>query len=105
MTRRNPMTEVVPPEALQGGWEAAYQQQGDGAALWQEQAIPVIPAAVKALRERNARTVVDLGCGDGRNLAALVEADFTCLGVDIAPTGLAHARRGIAQRAFLLHSD
>ena len=98
------MTDVV-RNALQGGWEAAYQQQQDGTALWQEDPIPVIPAAVEALQERNARTVVDLGCGDGRNLAALVEAGLACLGVDIAPTGLAHARRGIVRRGFLMHGD
>lgn len=89
---------------LQDGWELAYQRQSDGP-LWQEDAIPILAEVAKALTDRGVETVVDLGCGDGRNLAALVEAGLTCLGVDIAPTGLAHARRVIRQRAFLLRAD
>lgn len=49
--------------------------------------------------------MVDLGCGDGRNLAVLLDAGLNALGVDIAPTGLAHARRIVRQRGFLLHAD
>jgi SAM-dependent methyltransferase len=98
------VTEMSGDRDLQQGWEAAYQQQSAGP-LWQEDAIPVIPQAVAKLRERDARTVVDLGCGDGRNLAALTEAGFTCLGADIAPTGLAHAREILGHRAFLLRAD
>jgi ubiquinone/menaquinone biosynthesis C-methylase UbiE len=89
---------------LQYGWEKAYQEQSDGP-LWQEDPIPVIPQAVEELSRRNVRTVVDLGCGDGRNLAALADAGFNAMGVDIAPTGLAHARRVIRQRAHLLRAD
>lgn len=98
------MAGSVDFKELQFGWESAYQQQSDGP-LWQEDPIPVIPQAIKALQDRGSRTVVDLGCGDGRNLAALVDAGFTALGVDIAPTGLAHAKRVIRQRSFLLRAD
>ncbi|MFD0570901.1 class I SAM-dependent methyltransferase [Kitasatospora gansuensis] len=99
------MTTDVSYKELQYGWEAAYQQQTDDAPLWQEDPIPVIPQAIKALTAREVRTVVDLGCGDGRNLAALVDAGFTALGVDIAPTGLQNAKRIIRQRSFLLRAD
>lgn len=89
---------------LQYGWEKAYQEQTEGP-LWQEDPIPVIPQALEALRKQSVRTVVDLGCGDGRNLAALAGAGFNALGVDIAPTGLAHARRVVGARSFLLRAD
>ncbi|MCW7944415.1 methyltransferase type 11 [Streptomyces hygroscopicus] len=98
------MTNAATYGELQYGWEKAYQEQEEGP-LWQEDPIPVIADAVEALRRRQARTVVDLGCGDGRNLAAVTEAGFNALGVDIAPTGLAHARRVIKQRSFLMRSD
>lgn len=98
------MTSAATYGELQYGWEKAYQEQEEGP-LWQEDPIPVIADAVEALRRRQARTVVDLGCGDGRNLAAVTEAGFNALGVDIAPTGLAHARRVIKQRSFLMRSD
>ncbi|MBD0844183.1 class I SAM-dependent methyltransferase [Streptomyces sp. TRM68416] len=98
------MTETVEYAELQYGWEKAYQDQNAGP-LWQEDPIPVIPQAIDTLKQRNTHTVVDLGCGDGRNLAALADAGFNALGVDIAPTGLAHARRVIKQRSFLLRAD
>ncbi|MER5353609.1 class I SAM-dependent methyltransferase [Kitasatospora sp. NPDC002551] len=98
------MTSSETYKDLQYGWEKAYQEQSEGP-LWQEDPIPVIPAAVEALRKREIGTVVDLGCGDGRNLAALAAAGFNALGVDIAPTGLAHARRIIERRSFLLRAD
>jgi SAM-dependent methyltransferase len=99
------MTELPGTAALQQGWEDAYAQQGDQGPLWQEDPIPIMDAAVKELRARNVRTVVDLGCGDGRNLAALIDAGFTCTGVDISPTGLLHARRAVQRRGFLLRAD
>lgn len=99
------MTVTAEYAELQYGWEKAYQDQSSDAPLWQDDPIPVIPQAVEFLQQRQVRTVVDLGCGDGRNLAALAEAGFTALGVDIAPTGLANARRVIKQRSFLLRSD
>ncbi|WP_198345770.1 class I SAM-dependent methyltransferase [Nocardiopsis gilva] len=98
------MTTNVDFGELQYGWELAYQHQDTEQPLWQEAAIPVIDDAIELLRSAGARSVVDLGCGDGRNLAALVAAGFSCMGVDIAPTGLAHART-TAQPAFLLRAD
>lgn len=98
------MTGMPEFSELQYGWEKAYQEQSEGP-LWQEDPIPVIPPAIEALKKRNIRTVVDLGCGDGRNLAALADAGFNATGVDIAPTGLAHAGRVIRRRAFLLRAD
>ncbi|MEU0597385.1 class I SAM-dependent methyltransferase [Streptomyces sp. NPDC006393] len=91
-------------EELQYGWERAYQEQGESP-LWQEDPIPVIPQTIDVLTEHAVRTVVDLGCGDGRNLAALTDAGFNAMGVDIAPTGLSHARGVIRQRSFLLRAD
>lgn len=90
---------------LQQGWEDAYQQQESGAALWQEDPIPVLEPAIADLKERDARTVVDLGCGDGRNLTVLVDAGFHCTGVDIAPTGLARASERIGSGCFYVLAD
>ncbi|GAA2001638.1 hypothetical protein GCM10009799_31080 [Nocardiopsis rhodophaea] len=98
------MTTSLDYGELQYGWELAYQHQDTEQPLWQEAAIPVIDDAIEPLSSAGARSVVDLGCGDGRNLAALVAAGFSCMGVDIAPTGLAHART-TARPAFLLRAD
>lgn len=96
------MTVIV--SELQGGWESAYRRQGAGD-LWQEAPIPVLAPAIDELRRRDVRTVADLGCGDGRNLAALVDAGLHCVGVDIAPTGIARARERIGNRAFYITGD
>lgn len=99
------MTQDIGTAALQQGWEDAYAQQGDEGPLWQEDPIPILDGVVKELRARDVRSVVDLGCGDGRNLAALIDAGFTCTGVDISPTGLEHACRAVRGRGFLLRAD
>jgi SAM-dependent methyltransferase len=91
--------------ALQKGWEHAYAQQHGGGPLWQENPIPILDNVIAELQGRRVQTVVDVGCGDGRNVAALIDAGLTCLGVDISPTGLARARRAVRQRGFLVRAD
>ena len=89
---------------LESGWEAAYAAH-DESSLWQDDPSPVLSDVITTLAGRGTRTVVDIGCGDGRNLSALADAGFTCLGVDIAPRALARARRRLGARGFLLESD
>jgi len=89
---------------LESGWEAAYAAH-DESSLWQDDPSPVLRDVIATLAGRGTRTVVDVGCGDGRNLSALADAGFTCLGVDIAPSALARARRRLGARGFLLESD
>jgi 3' terminal RNA ribose 2'-O-methyltransferase Hen1 len=54
-----------------------------------------LDAILEALREANARTVVDLGCGEGRVLRALYEdREFSrVVGVDVSPRTLRTAGR------------
>ena len=54
------------------------------------------------------KTVIDVGCGDGRNLCALVRAGFICAGIDLSSTALARAHDRLtaqAQSAFLIQAD
>lgn len=93
------MTVII--TELQAGWEDAYRRQNDGP-LWQEDPIPLLEPAIEELTRRGVRTVVDLGCGDGRNLASLVDAGLLAMGIDIAPTGIERAKQRIGSRAFYL---
>ena len=59
------------------------------------------------LRHAPARSVLDVGCGDGKLLASVlaVAPDTRVLGIDSSPTALrAAARRGVATRALDLAS-
>src|SRR5262245_55457268 len=69
-----------------------------GEFLWSQQGLGpshryLLPAVVNALRQCNARTVLDLGCGNGAVSAALARAGFDVTGIDSSETGLAIARR------------
>ena len=54
-----------------------------------------VQAVVQALREENARSVIDLGCGSGRLLSVLAEDDFfsEVAGVDVSNRALTQAWR------------
>lgn len=66
--------------------------------LWTQQGLGpshryLLPAVVDALRRCGARTVLDLGCGNGAVTAALGHLGFDVTGIDSSETGLAIARR------------
>lgn len=86
------------------GWDVAYRERGD-ASMWGDDPIPILSDTINMLRERDIRTVVDLGCGDGRNLDGLAQAGFLCAGMDSSPTALANATRRLQGRAMLLQLD
>ncbi|GAA2107296.1 hypothetical protein GCM10009759_46240 [Kitasatospora saccharophila] len=80
---------VLDAAEANAGWERAYAEQTG--TLWQDEPIPLSAEAVSFLREHGTRTVVDLGCGDGRNLPPLVRAGLHVTGVDASRTGAGRA--------------
>jgi SAM-dependent methyltransferase len=67
-----------------------------------------MPRLVEMLKQRRARTILDLGCGTGRHTLYLSQQGFTIHGLDSAPTGLAqtHQRLQAAHlNAHLLQHD
>lgn len=64
------------------------QVVGDGAARWFDPATP----SERALLARLAGPVLDVGCGPGRLVVALLEQGVPALGVDTAPGAVALAR-------------
>jgi tellurite methyltransferase len=47
----------------------------------------------------NRRTVLDAGCGEGRNLVYLLKAGFECFGIDADPGAIEQIRRRAAHLA------
>jgi ubiquinone/menaquinone biosynthesis C-methylase UbiE len=91
-------------EKYAAGWEAAYAQN-DTEGLWSEEAIPCVGQVVAFLHSAGVQTVVDVGCGDGRNLEKLTEAGFRTVGIDLAPSALARAVKRLRGRALLFRGD
>lgn len=91
---------------LQSGWEEAYRKCSGS--LWSDDPIPILPRVLEAIRERGLKTVVDLGCGEGRNLVAMAAAGLHCIGIDFSKTALERAKHRLEKqrlKAFLLKGD
>jgi SAM-dependent methyltransferase len=77
-------------------WDASYH---DGPAPW-DVGRPQ-PAIVRLAAEGGfAGTVLDAGCGTGENALHLASLGLPVLGVDVAETALATARRAAAERGL-----
>ncbi len=64
-------------------------------------AMRVVDSAMALCKERNARTLLDAGCGVGRATAAFVDAGFEAVGVDITLKGVGQEiREAYAGRFF-----
>jgi len=64
----------------------------------------LFPTVRDWLQEAGARTVLDLGCGNGALTAAFTRAGFQMTGMDVSETGIAIASRTFPTIPFL-HSD
>jgi SAM-dependent methyltransferase len=83
------------------GWEAAYIEHGDGS-LWGDDPIPCIEQAVSAIRDRGYSAVLDIGCGDGRNVEYLVHQGFACVGADLSSSAVELAASRLHGRAVFV---
>ena len=79
-------------------WDAIYASATPGrVSVWKDGPTPFVIQRLPLLRQRGVRQVLDAGCGDGRNLAALAEAGFTVTGMDGSPLACTMARRSVAR--------
>lgn len=92
--------EVVSPDAEAIAlWNAAYGDDvldGD-ANLWGDPPVPYALVAAQLFRTHSARVVLDVPCGDGRNLPPLSEGCSILLAGDTSHNAMAIAERVVAK--------
>lgn len=76
------------------GWDAYYRSLSDEQAAWSEEPDPLVAELIARVGSDPAGIVLDLGCGDGRNLLPWSATHWQSIGMDISPRAL----RLIAQR-------
>lgn len=77
-------------EEYQSGWIEAYQRK-KGEFLWKQDPIEFLPNYAPILRENKVQSILEAGCGDGRNVVYLLREGFRVIGVDLSPIALANA--------------
>jgi len=76
-----------------------YEKQYDGREYyWGKKASTMCARALEFFPPRSGATVIDLGCGEGRNTVFFAEHGFTSIGLDISPTGLGKAHQLAEER-------
>jgi trans-aconitate 2-methyltransferase len=80
-------------------WDAGtYHRVSDVHTEWAEQVLGRLPLT-------GGETVLDAGCGSGRVTAMLLERCGHVVGVDAAPSMVAHAREALGDRATVFQTD
>ncbi|MFY1577252.1 class I SAM-dependent methyltransferase [Verrucosispora sp. WMMD703] len=83
-------------EAAKHQWNEAYQLDGHPN-LWGDPPVPYVVNAAKLFADHDAMVVLDLPCGDGRNLSPLAQAATVVIGGDTSVNAMGLARRVIAK--------
>ena len=87
--------------ASPAAWDAVYGAfDGPRFSIWKEEPTAFFVEKIEFLRNAGVQTVLDAGCGDGRNLLALARAGFEVVGMDSSETAIA-----LAQRVARLHRN
>lgn len=82
------MSDFIPVEAdpFEDGWDLKYQNSDRKVSVWSDDPQPFILSGMRMLRPGS--TVIDLGCGDGRNTRALIANGHRVTALDISETAL-----------------
>src|SRR3989344_7977032 len=85
------MTQPVSdrPDFWNGVYNAFHRHDPPRPSIWNEEPTPFFTRSISWLRHGGVTTVMDAGCGDGRNLGPLIKAGFAVTGVDFSSTALA----------------
>lgn len=84
-------------------WNERWQT-GEGRAEWSKPD-PAVVAVAEHLKERGARSVLDLGCGIGRHALYLAELGFDVSAIDGSEAGILQCRREAQSRGLSVRTD
>jgi ubiquinone/menaquinone biosynthesis C-methylase UbiE len=108
------MTADVPARDVQAipKWDGAYDPASlkDSENLWGDPPVPYAAVAAEAFAAAGAGVLVDLPCGDGRNLPPLAAAASVLMGGDTSVNAMTIARRvcekaGIRSKVLFTEMD
>ncbi len=77
-------------------WDRIFRKQGKFFLEPQED----MPRVVDLFKQKNVKTVLDLGCGSGRHTVYLAERGFKVYGIDISPRGIKIAKSWLKQEGL-----
>jgi ubiquinone/menaquinone biosynthesis C-methylase UbiE len=80
-------------------WDEAYGPAvlKDQQNLWGDPPVPYAAVAAELFKQNQSKVIIDLPCGDGRNLAALADGASILLGADTSAKAMTIAERVAAQ--------
>lgn len=90
---------VTLPERAKELWDASYDVTKQDN-LWGDPPVPFCAGAAAQFSAHGAARVLDLPCGDGRNLAVLARQVAMVVGADSSPRALALAQKAIDKAAL-----
>jgi SAM-dependent methyltransferase len=85
-------------------WEQIFKREGY---VFPEPA-PLVISFAALLKERGAKSILDIGCGTGRHIVHMIKRGFYATGLDNAPTALRLAQKWLQEEqleADLILSD
>lgn len=77
-------------------WEKLYIERG----RYYLQPHESLKRLIFRLKELDLQTVVDLGCGSGRNIIPMAQAGFNVTGIDFSPSAVDLAQKWIASKSL-----
>jgi SAM-dependent methyltransferase len=84
----------VPPQS--DAWDRIFQQHGRVFSEPHED----MAGIVRLLKDREASTVLDLGCGTGRHIVYLARQGFRVYGLDVSPEAIQATRQWLAEEGL-----
>ncbi|MDP2974096.1 MAG: methyltransferase domain-containing protein [Candidatus Diapherotrites archaeon] len=73
-------------------WDVYFQKGGKDARNWREPDENVVEH-VKLFKEEGIHSILDLGCGLGRNSVFLAKSGFSVTAADLSPTALEKTKK------------
>lgn len=81
------------PNYWDGVYSGFHQDKPIRASVWNEEPTPFFVRLIPFLKYKGINSILDAGCGDGRNLTPLIESGFNVMGVDSSKEALRYARQ------------